>query len=100
VRYWPKRRRHIKTTTSNLGDLDDAAEADRACATGAPHYLPFAPLICVPSRGSAVGIEWGRGGARGDIEHLASMLFCRRADRDFASRDSSDRDIATERGNA
>jgi hypothetical protein len=41
-----------------------------------------------------------RGGAGGDIEDLASKLYCRRADRDFACRDSSDRGIAPERGNA
>ena len=95
-------RRRIKTATSNLGDLGDAAAAGRTCATGAPYCLPFAPLICVPSRGSVVGIEWGnRGGAAGDIEDLASRLFCGRADRDSACRDPSDRrGIAPERRNA
>ena len=37
-------RRRIKTATSNLGDLGDAAETGRTCATGAPYCLPFAPL--------------------------------------------------------
>src|SRR5262249_12294584 len=74
---------------------------DRTCATGAPHFLPFAPLIRVPNRGSVVGIEWGnRGGAAGDIEDLASRLFCRCADRDFACRDPSARGIAPERRHA
>ena len=95
-------RRRIRTATSNLGDLGDAAEADRTCATSTPYSLPFAPLICVPSWGSAVGIEWGnRDGAAGDIENLATRLFCGRADRDFACRDPSDRrGIAPERRNA
>src|SRR3979411_3402904 len=90
-------RRRITTATSNLGDLGDAAETGRTCATGAPHCHPLASLICVPSRGH----EWGdRGRAAGDIEDLASKLYCRRADRGFACRDSSDRGIAPERGNA
>ena len=94
-------RRRIKTATSNLGDLGNAAETGRTCATGAPYCLPFAPLICEPSRGSAVGIEWGnRGGAAGDIEDLASKLCCWRADSDVACRDLSDRGIAPERRNA
>jgi hypothetical protein len=38
------------TVISNLGDLGDAAETGRTGATGAPYYLPFATLICVPSR--------------------------------------------------
>src|ERR1700740_1594881 len=59
------------------------------------------PLICVPSRGSVAGIEWGnRGSAAGDIENLASKLYCRRVNRDFACRDPSDRGIAAERCNA
>ncbi|MDI4236978.1 hypothetical protein OZ411_29630, partial [Bradyrhizobium sp. Arg237L] len=33
--------RCIKTATSNLGDLGDAAETGRTCATGAPYCLPF-----------------------------------------------------------
>jgi hypothetical protein len=36
-------RRHIKTATSSLGDLGDATEMGRTCATGAPYCLPFAP---------------------------------------------------------
>src|SRR5712672_4276088 len=95
------RLRRIKTATSNLGDLGNAAETGRTCATGAPYCLPFAPLVCEPSRGSAVGIEWGnRGGAAGDIEDLASKLCCWRADSDVACRDLSDRGIAPERRNA
>ena len=95
------RLRRIKTATSNLGDLGNAAETGRTCATGAPYCLPFAPLICEPSRGSAVGIEWGnRGGAAGDIEDLASKLCCWRADSDVVCRDLSDRGIAPERRNA
>ena len=95
------RQERIKTATSNLGDLGDAAETGRTCATGAPYCLPFAPLICEPSRGSAVGIEWGnRGGAAGDIEDLARKLCCWRADSDVACRDLSDRGIAPERRNA
>jgi hypothetical protein len=39
-------RRRIKIATSNLGDLGDAAETDRTCATGAPYCLPFASSIC------------------------------------------------------
>jgi hypothetical protein len=66
---WPgpvARRRRIKTIIFNLGDLGDAAETDRACATGTPYYLPFARIICVPTWGSVVAIEWGnRGGAAG-----------------------------------
>ena len=86
---------------SNLGDLGDAAETDRTCATGAPYCLPLRPLNLPAKSGSVVGIEWGdRGGAAGDIEDLASRLFCRRADRDFACRDPSDRGIAPERRNA
>src|SRR5712671_2316094 len=95
------RLRRIKTATSNLDDLGNAAETGRTCATGAPYCLPFAPLICEPSRGSAVGIEWGnRGGAAGDIEDLASKLCCWGADSDVACRDLSDRGIAPERRNA
>ena len=91
-------RRRIKTATSNLGDL---AETDRTCARGAPYCLPFVSLICVPSRGAVVGIEWGnRCDAAGDIEDLAGELYCVRADRDFVCRDSSDRGIAPERRNA
>ena len=101
ARHWPLAslgRRRIKTATFNLGDL---AEADRTCATGAPYCLPFVSLICVPSRGAVVGIEWGnRGDAAGDIEDLAGELYCVRADRDFVCRDSSDRGIAPERRNA
>jgi hypothetical protein len=52
-------RSRIKTATSNLGDLGDAAGADRTCATGAPYCLPFAPLICVPSRGSTAARTLG-----------------------------------------
>ena len=90
-------RRRIKAA-SNLGDLGDAAERGRTCATGAPYCPRFAPSICEPSRGSVVGIEWGnRGGAAVDIEDFASKLCCRRADRDFACRDLSDRGIAPER---
>jgi hypothetical protein len=37
------RLRRIKTATSNLGDLGNAAETGRTCATGAPYCLPFAP---------------------------------------------------------
>ena len=91
-------RRRIKSASSNLGDL---GETDRTCATAAPNCLPFVSLICVPSRGAVVGIEWGnRGGAAGDIEDFASKLYCRRADRDFVCRESSDRGIAPERRNA
>ena len=101
ARHWPIAslgRRCIKAATFNLGDL---AETDRTCATGAPYCLPFVSLICVPSRGAVVGIEWGnRDDAAGDIEDLASELYCVRADRDFVCRDSSDRGIAPERRNA
>src|ERR1700753_520552 len=41
--------------TSNLGDLGDAAETGRNCATGVPHCHRLASLLCVPSRGH----EWG-----------------------------------------
>ena len=69
-----------------FSDLGDAAETGRTCATGAPHWYPLASLICVPGRGH----EWGdRGLAAGDIEDLASKLYCRRADSDFACRDWS-----------
>jgi len=37
------RLKRIKTATSNLGDLGNAAETGRTCATGAPYCLPFAP---------------------------------------------------------
>ena len=101
ARHWPLAslgRRRIKTATFNLGDL---AEADRTCATGAPYCLPFVSLICVPSRGAVVGIEWGnRCGGAIEIEDLANKLRCRRADRDFVCRESSDRGIAPERRNA
>jgi hypothetical protein len=46
--------------TSNLGDLGDAAETGRTCATSAPHCHPLASLICVPSRGH----QWGAAAAR------------------------------------
>ena len=95
------RRRRIKTVIFNLGDLGDATETDRTCAIGTPYYLPFARIICVPTWGCVVAIEWGnRGGAVGDIEDLANKLYGGRADRDFACRDSSDRRIAPERRNA
>ena len=78
-----------------------AAETDRTCATRAPHYFPFSLSICVPIRGSVVGIEWGnRGSAAGNIEDLANRLCCRGAGRNFACGDSSDRGITPERRNA
>lgn len=74
------------------------AETDRTGATRAPHYPPFTSLICMPIRGSLVGIEWGnRGGAAGDIEDLANKLCCLGTGRNFACGDSSDRGIAPER---
>src|ERR1700692_2560498 len=54
-------KRRITTATSNLGDLGDAAETGRTCATGAPYCHPLASLICVPSRGH----EWGGPRPRG-----------------------------------
>lgn len=42
----------------------------------------------------------GRGRAAGDIEDLASKLYCRRADSDFACRDWSDRGTASKHRNA
>lgn len=41
----------------------------------------------------------GRGRAAGDIEDLASKLYCRRADSDFACRDWSDRGTASKHRN-
>jgi hypothetical protein len=41
-----------------------------------------------------------RGRAAGDIEDLASKLYCRRADSDFACRDWSDRGTAPKHRNA
>lgn len=53
--------RRITTATSNLGNLGDATETGRNCATGAPHCHPLTSLICVPSRGR----EWGGPRPRG-----------------------------------
>src|ERR1700688_4127963 len=91
-------RRRITTATSNLGDLVDAAETGRTCATGAPYCHPLASLICVPSRGHELG---GTAAARlATFEDLASKLYCRRADSDFACRDWSDRGTAPKHRNA
>ncbi|WP_212479375.1 hypothetical protein, partial [Bradyrhizobium liaoningense] len=56
--------RRITTATSNLGDLGDAAETGRTCATGAPHCHPLASLICVPICVPSRGHEWGAAAAR------------------------------------
>jgi len=89
-------RRRITIATSNLGDLGDAAESGRTCATGAPHCHPLASLICVPSR----GYEWGAAAARLATLKIWHKLYCRRADTDFACRDWSDRGTAPKHRNA
>src|SRR4030081_724297 len=80
-------RRRITTATSNLGDLGVAAQTGRTCVTGAPHCHPLASLLCVQSRGHEGG---DRGRAAGDIEDLASKLYCGRADIAVARLDCSD----------
>jgi hypothetical protein len=45
--------------------LELGSTAGRTYATDAPCCLPLVPLICVASRGSVVGIEWGNRGSGG-----------------------------------
>ncbi len=75
----------------------------RRIDTPMPQVRPIvspSPPQSASKSGSVVGIDWGnRGGAAGDIETLATRLFCRRADRGLASSDASVRVLGAKRRN-
>jgi hypothetical protein len=82
-------------TVYYCNSLATAIEKMRAVRSSATLILP-SPLN-LPFQVGDLKLELNgepRGSAAGDFETLASKLYCRRANRDFACRDPSDRDIA------